>query len=112
MTFCVVVLSLLINGSLTRTLLEALNILAPHPLTLEFLINSLNEMEEYAENHCSHLKTDHLIGDPDWAKAQKSFTAPAVILVRIHSCPVSPSVVFRCWNSATLTAPAWSIRST
>jgi len=67
-TSIVVILTLLINGSLTKKLLEVLGILRPEPIKLEFLCQTIQEMEEFADNHCSHLKADNLIGQPDWEK--------------------------------------------
>ena len=63
-----VFLTLCVNGTLTKTVLVALKILENQAVKVEFLLHSITEMEDYAENHCAHLKTDDLIGDPDWDK--------------------------------------------
>jgi len=80
-TSTVVILSLLINGSLTKQMLKWLRILDPSPVKVEFLIHSLGEMEEYAEKYCSHLKTDPLIGNPDWDKVIELSSIDAAQLV-------------------------------
>eukprot|EP00873_Tetraselmis_striata_P035094 jgi/Tetstr1/455358/TSEL_042192.t1 len=67
-TSVVVILTLVINGSTTKLLLTQLGILKPNPVKQEFLLHSINEMEDYADKHCSHLKHDTLVGDPDWEK--------------------------------------------
>mmetsp|Transcript_10966 Transcript_10966/g.28178 ORF Transcript_10966/g.28178 Transcript_10966/m.28178 type:complete len:790 (+) Transcript_10966:143-2512(+) len=70
-TSVVVILSLLINGSTTRLLLVWLGILKANPVQQEFLLHNINEMDEYADRHCSHLKHDALVGDPDWSTVLK-----------------------------------------
>jgi hypothetical protein len=66
-----VILSLVINGSTTKILLVKLGILKPQAVKVELLLHSINEMEDYADKHCSHLKVDRLICNPDWERVKE-----------------------------------------
>ena len=76
-----VILTLVINGSSTKMLLQKLGILKPQAVKVEFLIHSINEMEDYADKHCSHLKRDLLVGDPDWDRVKELSNIDTTLLV-------------------------------
>ena len=86
-TSIVVILTLVINGSLTKTLLQKLGILKPQAVKVEFLIHSIKEMEDYADTHCSHLKTDVLVGDPDWDRVKELSNIDTTLLVDPDDIP-------------------------
>ena len=67
----VAALTILINGTFTPKVLDLLGMNKSDPHKEKFFDRALEDMQEYADKHCRHLRGDALMGNPDWEQVRE-----------------------------------------